>query len=67
MKPKYHIGEIVYLISDSDQLPRIITGIMFRPHGFCYYISCATEETRHYEIEVSHEKTYVLSNEVNAG
>jgi len=48
---KYNIGDIVFLITDSEQIPRQITGILQRPYGFIYYLSNNTTETTHYDIE----------------
>jgi len=51
----FDIGDIVFLKTDSEQLPRVITGILMRPNGFLYYLSNSTNETSHYEIEISKE------------
>jgi hypothetical protein len=49
------IGDVVYLKTDKEQSPRIVTGIMQRPGGFLYYISNSTTETSHYSIEFTTE------------
>jgi len=49
------IGDIVYLKTDKDQYPRMITGIMQRPSGFLYYLSKSDLETSHYSIEFTSE------------
>lgn len=54
-KIKFNIGDVVFLKTDCDQLPRIITGILIRPTSFLYYLSNSTNETSHYEIEFSNE------------
>jgi len=51
----FDIGDIVFLKTDTEQLPRVITGILMRPNGFLYYLSNSTNETSHYEIEISKE------------
>jgi hypothetical protein len=51
----FDIGDIVFLKTDAEQLPRVITGILMRPNGFLYYLSNSTNETSHYEIEISKE------------
>ena len=50
---RFKIGEIVYLKTDFEQLPRIVTGILMRPYGLIYYLSNNTTETTHYQIEIS--------------
>lgn len=59
--PLFHhsIGETVYLITDLEQLPRIVTGIIIRPSDHMYLLSSGIEETRHYEIEITKQKQIV--------
>lgn len=52
-KKEYKLGDIVFLLTDPEQYERIITGILHRPDGIKYYISHSTEETIHYDIEIS--------------
>ncbi len=56
----FDIGDIVFLKTDSEQLPRIITAILMRPNGFLYYLSNSTNETSHYEIEISKEINEII-------
>jgi len=49
------IGDVVFLKTDKEQHPRIITGIMQRPSGFIYYLSKSDSETSHYSIEFTSE------------
>ena len=51
---KYNIGDTVYLKTDKDQLPRLITSITIYPNNnFTYLLSCGVDSTWHYEMEVS--------------
>lgn len=50
---RFKIGEIVYLKTDFEQLPRMVTGILMRPYGLIYHLSNNTIETTHYQIEIS--------------
>jgi hypothetical protein len=52
---KYNIGDIVFLITDKEQIPRQITGILQRPYTYVYYLSNNTSETSHYDIEFSRD------------
>ena len=52
---KYNIGDIVFLITDKEQIPRQITGILQRPSSYIYYLSNNTNETSHYDIEFSRD------------
>lgn len=54
---KFDIGQIVYLRTDEDQMPRIITEISIRHDNFLVYqLSCGTVNSFHYEMEISEEK-----------
>lgn len=51
MNTKYNIGNIVFLKTDNEQVPRMITGILTRPYGNLFYLSNSTIETTHFEVE----------------
>lgn len=62
INPKFGIGETVYLIHDNDQKSRMVNGYYVRLNGgkltIAYALICSTEETGHYEHEISRDKTY---------
>jgi hypothetical protein len=60
IETNYNIGQIVFLATDNDQKARIITGIIIRPSGHIYYLSCGDVENSHYEIEFALEKNYQI-------
>ena len=63
----YDIGDTVYLVTDKDQLPRLIINIRIGPGTLCYTVVSATTESSHYEMEISKEKNIVFSmNHQNA-
>lgn len=57
----YSLGEIVYLITDSERKKRIITGINFRTSipgqvTYCaYQLNCGASDSWHSSIEFSRE------------
>jgi hypothetical protein len=54
------LGQIVYLKTDLEELPRMITGIQFCAGGSeQYQLSCAGCFTWHYSIEISVEKSTI--------
>lgn len=57
---KYNIGDVVFLLTDVEQLNRIITGIIIRPNSILYYVSCGSTETLHYDLEIILEKNYAI-------
>lgn len=57
-KPKFSIGQIVFLITDMDQLDRIVTGYIIRPGQTMFYLTQGTNETVHYEMEIATDKNW---------
>lgn len=64
VKNKYHLRQQVFLITDPDQLPRFVTGIMIRDEHLLYYLTSGIEETPHFDFEISNTKNYKFG-EVN--
>ncbi|WP_438423246.1 hypothetical protein [Aquimarina macrocephali] len=53
----FEIGNIVYHIADELQEPRLVTGIVHRPHNvITYLVSQKDGETECYALELSSEK-----------
>lgn len=58
---KYTFGDILYLVTDQDQLPRMVTAIIACPAGdILYELSCGTLSSKHYDFELSEVK--ILTN-----
>jgi hypothetical protein len=54
---EFNIGQTVYIKTDPDQLPRIITAITLRPtNSVTYCLSFSTNESWHYAMEIDSEK-----------
>lgn len=54
---KFDIGQLVYLITDNEQKPRIITGVTIGPNSHVTYrVTNSTDETWHYEMELTDEE-----------
>jgi len=54
-KPRFKMGEHVYLITGNDREPRIITQISYFPSGRRYELSCGLETSWHYSIEFTRD------------
>lgn len=55
---KFDIGDVVYLKTDQDQLPRVVTCIKVFKHGeLNYELAQGTLVSLHYEFELQNEKT----------
>lgn len=56
---KYDIGDIVYLKTDPEQLPMIITGITIRENQVTsYHLSYGVEDSWHWDVEISKERNF---------
>ena len=58
----FGLGDIVYLITDPEQLERMVTYIKFSPgNQIVYYLSNITYHTEHYEMELSSKRNISLA------
>lgn len=55
----FDIGDRVYLKTDPEQSERLVTGISVRQNGITYAISYLTNETWHYDFEISKERDII--------
>ena len=53
---KYKIEEVVFLITDTEQEMRIITGIQITKNGLLYRLACGISDSWHYEYEIATTK-----------
>ena len=61
MNLKFELGETVYLKTDTDQLPRIVTelsisGSSMREHVVIYELSQSDLSSKHYSAEMSRNR-----------
>lgn len=54
---EYKIQEILYLRHDIEQLPRMVTAIIWDGHKIMYEVISGVEVSQHYEFELSNVKT----------
>lgn len=52
---KYTFGDVVYLLTDPDQMKYIVCEIEFRPGAVVYHVACGRETHAAYEFELSDE------------
>ena len=55
IETSFELGQIVYLVTDCDQRRRVVTQIKITPTGILYNLSCGTQNSDHYECEISTE------------
>lgn len=58
---KYPFGDIVYLKTDIEQLPRQILQVSATSNGVMYQLTQETFVSWHYEFEIQAEKDIILS------
>jgi hypothetical protein len=54
---EFNIGEVVYLKTDPEQFPRIVTGLSVRTTIVSYELSLGECLSCHYDFEISREVT----------
>lgn len=60
---EFEIGQVIYLKTDPDQNPRIVTSFRIYKGGeILYSLNFATSESYHYSFEISTEKDYSKTN-----
>lgn len=57
---KFNLEEVVFLITDTDQYARIITGLQVSKNGLLYRLACCTSESWHYEYEIATDKNFLI-------
>lgn len=58
---KFNFGDVVYLATDIDQNPRIVTRIVISKESLIYELSCGERISSHYDIEITSEKNVLLN------
>lgn len=59
---KFSFGQIVYLKTDKDQLPRMVTKMQVNSNmSVIYELSCGTQDTWHFAIEIAEERDTLLA------
>lgn len=53
---KFELGETVFLMTDPEQFPRIVTALSVNPNGIIYKLAQGVNESYHYDCEISREK-----------
>ena len=54
---QFNIGDLVYLVTDPYQYPRIITGIFLRKTLVSYELSLGENLSAHFDFELSKKPT----------
>jgi len=59
----YNIGEKVYLVTDTEQHIRLVTGIVIRRTSIMYEVSKGENCSTHYDFEISKEPNLIMKSE----
>lgn len=58
---EFNIEQVVYLKTDKEQIPRLVTGISLRPFkSVTYGITQSSSESWHFGFEISNERDIIL-------
>ncbi len=57
---KFDFGEIVYLVTDKDQTPRIVYMMKVFKNEILYELACGTTVSSHYEFEISKDVNVLM-------
>lgn len=57
---KFNLEQCVFLITDVEQLTRIVTAIQISSGSILYRLACGTSDSWHFEYEISEEKNYLI-------
>ena len=52
---KFEFGQVVYLKTDKEQLPRMVVRMSVKPSEILYCIATGSTETWHLEFEIAEE------------
>lgn len=58
---EFDFGEVVYLKTDKEQLPRIVFCIKSTKADILYELACGTITSTHYGFEISKEVSVLLT------
>lgn len=59
---EYDFGDIVYLKTDREQLPRIVVCILcYKAGELLYTLICGTVKSDHYDYEISKEVNILIT------
>ncbi len=56
----FEIEEVVFLITDSEQVQRIVTGIQIGKNSIIYRLAQGITESWHYDYEIARNKNYLV-------
>lgn len=57
---KFNLQQCVFLLTDTEQLTRIVTGIQISNNSLLYRLACGVNDSWHFEYEISEEKNYLI-------
>lgn len=57
---KFSIGEVVFLITDTEQKMRLVTGIQINKNGLIYRLAEGTNDEWHYDFEIATDKNFLI-------
>lgn len=62
---KFDIGQIVFLRTDADQSPFLVTRLTINRDGILYYLTSGQIESCHYDFEISDKRDEIFAVDNN--
>jgi hypothetical protein len=53
---KFNVGDVVYMISDEEMAPMVVTGLLYRQRDLLYVVKDIEREISVYEFEIARKK-----------
>lgn len=57
---KFEIRQSVFLVTDLEQVKRLVTSIIITNNGIMYQLSCGDMYSSHYDFEISESKDVTM-------
>lgn len=58
---EYNIGDIVYLRTDAEPMPRLVIGLIVSQNGILYQLAQGVEISTHYDFEMTVDKPVIFN------
>lgn len=60
MNIEYKIGDVIYLATDPDQLPRVVKGVLLNQSGVQYELGSGELNSWHWNFEITKKQNVLL-------
>lgn len=61
VKNTFRIGQVIYIKTDPEQLPRIVIALRVTPDSIMYEVAYIGQVSLHYDLEINADKDVLLA------